>query len=202
MFQGIDNVSSVSSYTKGTGQDVYVGIDTGLTSDMSVLACISPMGRVLHIQSINNQNINTIATVFISIMKTYNVVGGFIEINGIGKAMYDLVSPNFRKIKPFTTTQDSKTDMVRKMINDIETQTIELPTVDLCPELHTEFTQFTYKMSPTGKLSFGHISGGHDDIIDALLMANYSRVKFLERKPMTVRSGGRKVNPTWGSMPT
>lgn len=197
VFTGIDNVSTVREYTPGSGQDAYIGIDTGLTSDMSVLAVVSPMGRVLHIESTNNENINTIATRFSNIMSTYNIVGGYIEKNGIGAAMYDLVGPKFKRVKPFVTTQDSKADAVRKLIQDIETMAVELPTMDLCPELHTEFSQFTYKMSSTGKLSFGHIAGGHDDMIDALLMANYSRVKFMERRPIRV-SGIKSVKPSFG----
>ncbi len=83
--------------------------------------------------------------------------------------------------------------MVRKLISDIESLSVELPTIDLCPELHSEFGTFTYKMSTTGKLSFGHSNGAHDDYIDSLLMANYSRVQFMTRKPITIRS----IKPSW-----
>ena len=188
VLQGIDRVANVGAFTPGTGQDAFVGIDTGLSDDMSVLTILSPIGRVLHIESINKENLNTVATRFSNIMSTYNVVGGYIETNGIGRGMYDLVHPRFRKIKEFFTTQDNKTEMVRKLIADIETATIELPSQELCPELHTEFTQYTYKLSPTGKLSFSHIPGGHDDFIDSLMLANYSRVQFVNKKPMTVSS--------------
>lgn len=198
VFTNIDNVSIVSSYR--TGGDAFIGIDTGITDDMSVLCIMSPIGRVLNIVSINNQPINIIADTFINTMSHYNIVGGFIEVNGVGRGMYDLVSPRFRKVKPFNTNQDNKTEMVRKLINDIETTTIEIPTDELCPQLHTEFSQYTYKLSNNGKLSFSHVPGGHDDYIDSLLLANYSRVKFVERKPMTV--GGIRNNslkPSWGS---
>jgi hypothetical protein len=197
VFVGIDRVSYLGKYEEGRGQDAYVGIDTGLVDDYSVLYCLSPIGKTLHIERINNENINTIATVFSNIMSTYNVVGGYIETNGIGKGMYDLISPKFRKIKPFTTTQKSKSEAVRKLINDIELTNIELPSDNLSPELHQEFSNYTYKMSPTGNLSFGHSPGSKDDIIDALLMANLSRVKFMERRPMRVGSIGR-VKPSFG----
>ena len=111
--------------------------------------------------------------------------------------MYDLIQPKFRKIRAFTTTQKSKSEMVRKLINDIEMTNLELPSDQLLPELHTEFANYTYKMSQTGNLSFGHSPGAKDDIIDALLMANYSRVQFMERRPMRI-SGISKVKPTFG----
>lgn len=200
VFMGIDKVSVVDNYPIANNQEVFVGIDTGLSDDSSVLALISPIGRVLGIHSIRQTDLNTAATKFISILKGYNVVGGYIETNGIGRGMFDLVQPNFRKIRAFNTNQDNKTEMVRKLINDIETLTIELPSNELCPELHTEFSTYTYKLSPTGKLSFGHVPGGHDDFVDAILLANYSRVNFIEKKPITIGTIRRtETKPVWGS---
>ena len=197
VFTGVDQVSTVSEYSSRK-EDVFIGIDTGLTGDMSVLTILNTIGRVVNIVNSNQQSINSIANSFIMTLQNYNVVGGYIETNGIGRAMFDLVSPNFKKIKPFTTTQDSKTEMVRKLIHDIETLTIELPTEELCPALHREFSQYSYKMSNTGRLSFGHIPGGNDDYIDSLLMANYSRVKFIDRKPIRV-VGMRNTQPMFRS---
>ena len=65
---------------------------------------------------------------------------------------------------------------------------IELPSAELCPELHKEFATYTYKLSNTGKLSFGHIAGSHDDFVDSLLMANYSRNQFMERRPLRIKN--------------
>ena len=200
VFKGVERVSIVESYPNPSNQEVFIGIDTGLSDDSSVLALISPMGRVLGIHSIRQTDLNTVATRFTNILKQYNVVGGYIETNGIGRGMYDLVQPNFRKIRAFNTNQDNKTEMVRKLIYDIETVTIELPTEELCPELHTEFSTYTYKLSNNGKLSFTHIPGGHDDFVDAILLANYSRVQFVEKRPMTISGIKRTdVRPAWGS---
>jgi len=196
VFVGVDKVAFVGEYR--TGGDAFIGIDTGLQDDMSVLTLMSPIGRVLNVVSINNKPINDVAETFIQTMLQYNVVGGYIETNGIGRAMYDLVQPRFKKVREFFTTQDNKTEMVRKLINDIETSTVELPSIDLCPELHTEFSTYTYKLSPTGKLSFSHIPGGHDDYVDSLMLANYSRVQFMTKRPITI-TNVKNVRPTFGS---
>ena len=197
VFVGVDKVSTVQNYDIPSKQEVFVGIDTGLSDDSSVLALISPIGRVLGIHTMGKTDLNTVATRFTHILNQYNVVGGYIEINGVGRGTYDLISPNFRKIRSFTTNQDNKTDMVRKLIHDIETMTVELPTRELCPELHSEFATYTYKLSGTGKLSFTHSNGAHDDHIDALLLANYSRVQFMDRKPLTIGSH-KQINTSWG----
>ena len=185
VFKSIEKVAFVGEYRRGG--DVYCGIDTGLSQDASVMTLISPIGRVMNVVSISQTDINTAATLFLKELQGYNVVGGYVECNGIGRAMYDLVGPKHRRIKKFTTSQSNKTEMVRKLISDIETMTIELPSEVLCPDLHKEFASYTYKLSPTGKLSFGHIAGAHDDFVDSLLLANYSRVQFMERKPITIR---------------
>lgn len=200
VFVGVDKVAVVGEFERGRRQDAFIGIDTGLSDDMSVLTLISPMGKVLNVDYINNENLNSIATRFSNLMNEYNIVGGNIEVNGVGRGMYDLIAPKHRRVKPFNTTQDNKTEMVRKLIHDIETQTIELPSQDLLPDLYREFNSYTYKLSNNGKLSFTHSSGAHDDFIDSLMLANYARVQFLDRKPMAVRGRGSMIKPKFGSV--
>ena len=186
VFIGTEKVSVLSEWDIRK-QDAFIGIDTGLSDDMSVLACISPTGKVLYIDYINKVNLNVVAKRFISKMKQYNIVGGFIESNGIGRGMVDLVAPHFVKVRPFFTTQQNKTEIVRKLIHDIETMQVELPSDKLCPQLHSELASYTYSMSPNGLLTFKHTTGTHDDFVDALLLANYSRARFMDRGTMTVK---------------
>ena len=198
VFTGVSKVSFVGQYR--LGGDAYVGVDTGLTDDMSVLCLMSPIGRVLNMVSINNLPINQIADTFSNIMSQYNIIGGYIETNGIGKAMYDLLHPRYRKVREFNTNQNNKQDMVRKLINDIETAAIELPSEELSPELHSEFSTYTYKMSSNGKLSFGHIPGAHDDFIDSLMLANYSRNQIVGRQAIKIgKINPSGLQPSWGS---
>ncbi len=147
-------------------------------------------------EALNRENISVIADKFSNILTNYNVVGGYVETNGIGRAMFDLLKKKFPKIKEWNTTQDNKTEMVRKLIADIESMNIEIPSIDLCPELHHEMSSYTYKLSGNGKLTFSHPNGGHDDYVDSLMLANFSRTSFLERKPITV-VGTQTVRPTW-----
>ena len=190
VFRGIDNVSTLPQYNLyNKSERCFVGIDTGIAKDMSVLYIMNEVGTTQNIIAMNNENIQTIANEFINIMNNYTISGGFIETNGIGKAMYDLISPRFSMIKPFTTTQDSKTQLVRTLIEDIEGMKIELPTKDLCPQLFNELNVFTYKTSANGKLSFGHPSGMHDDYVDGLMLANSARGQIQQLK---ATFGGRK----------
>jgi hypothetical protein len=197
VFQGVDLVATVSHYDTRK-VDAYIGIDTGLSDDFSVLTIINPMGRVLMVETLNNRTLQEIAQRFKSTMSKYNIVGGYVEANGIGAAMADQIIPSFRRVKKFHMSQDSKTDMVRRLIEDIETKQIEIPTRELCPELHNEMGTFTYKLSTTGKLSFSHMNGAKDDHVDSLMLANYSRSKFMESRPIYVSGGSSNLRPTFG----
>ena len=197
VFIGIDKVSNVNSFNISK-TEVYIGIDTGLTDDKSVLTLLDTTGRVRYVDHCNNDSIQSISQRFISIMNKFIVVGGYIETNGIGRAMYDLIKPSFPRIKAFNTTQDNKMEMVRKLIGDIESLNIELPTADLLPELHAEFTTYTYKMSNNGKLSFTHSSGGHDDFIDSLMLANFSRVQFIKRNKFNLNVVQKPTTANFG----
>ena len=198
VFRGLDNVCILNNYEPANkSKRCFIGIDTGLQNDYSALCIIDEQGRVQYMERTNGENITSIADKFVQILSRYHIVGGYIETNGIGRAMYDLVNPRYRKVMPFTTTQDSKTTMVRKLIEDIEAQTLELPSQELFPPLYNELSQYTYKMSNNGKLSFSHPNGAHDDTVDALLMANEARHNI---KTQSIYIGGSKnqINVNFG----
>jgi phage FluMu gp28-like protein len=200
VFRGIDEVSILNSYNPFNKHErCFIGIDTGISSDYSVLTVMNEVGIVQNMVRINGENIQVIADRFISVLNSYNIAGGYIETNGIGRAMADLIIPKFRNIKEFTTTQDSKTQIVRTLIEDIEQQRVELPSKELMPELYKELNIFTYRTTVNGKLSFGHPTGMKDDCVDSLMLANASRGQI---KQLTASFGKRKmpakVNPVFG----
>ena len=55
---------------------------------------------------------------------------------------------------------------------------------------------YTYKMSNNGKLSFGHISGEHDDEVDSLMMSNYARSQLRGSSNLFIGRGN--LQPTFG----
>jgi hypothetical protein len=161
-----------------TAERYFIGIDTGIRNDYTVCTIQNESGRIEKILRTNGRTFEEIGKDIVSECRRWNVVGGFCETNGIGLAMYELVKPFIRKIQPFTTTQDSKQEAVRKLIYDIEEGKIELPSKTLMPEVYNEFTSYTYKVAANGNISFTHPSGLHDDIVDAVMLANLARTKL------------------------
>jgi hypothetical protein len=198
VFRGVDNACIVTQYTNGDKVSrCFCGIDTGLSNDYSVLTIMNETGRVLLIDRLRGENINTIANRFNDILSRFRIEGGFVEENGIGAAMRDLILPRNRRIRGFTTTQDSKTTIVRTLISDLEAGIIELPTKELEPECYKELSLYTYKLSTNGKLSFTHQNGMHDDITDSIMLANKARNE-IRTNAMYISPAQRTIQPKFG----
>ena len=197
VFRNLDAVCLLNNYER-TNERSFFGVDVGLSNDYSTLCIITESGRVQHMDRVNGENITTIANKFISTLRNYNISGGYIESNGIGQAMVDLIKPKQRKAKAFFTTQDNKTQIVRTLIEDIETQSVMLPSKELNSELYKELSLYTYKISANGKLSFSHPNGQKDDLVDCLLLANKARNE-IQSKGIHI-GVQQKVSTSWGKI--
>jgi hypothetical protein len=89
-----------------------------------------------------------------------------------------LLHSNEKKLKPFVTTNESKTQGIRTLIYDIQEQKLELPSKTLFPHLYNELNTYTYKINATGTISFNAMGGMNDDCIMSLMLANEARTKI------------------------
>ena len=176
VFRGIDAVCNLNNYEQPRrSTKYYFGADIGLSDDFTVLTILDESGRTAFCDRFNGKSFEEAGNVIINHCKRYNVRGGYIETNGIGKAIYEQVRKSGVKCSPFITTQDTKLTAVRALIQDIENQVLELPSKDLFPHLYNELSAYTYKTSANGKLSFSHPNGFKDDAVDSLWLANHYR---------------------------
>ena len=197
VFRGLDNVCVLNNFVnENKNERCYVGIDVGLSNDYSAISIISESGRIQFMERRNAEDIQQIAEKFIQICNRYNVAAGYVECNGIGQGLFDLMKHRVRKLQAFYTTQDNKTTMVRSLIQSIEDMSVELPSKEFYPNLYKEMSLYTYKMSNNGKLSFGHISGEHDDEVDSLMMSNYARSQLRGSSNLFIGRGN--LQPTFG----
>ena len=178
----------------------YIGVDTGITNDFTVCVIQSESGRVEKIIRTNGRTFEEIGKDIILECNRWNVVGGFCETNGIGLAMWELLKPRIKKLQPFTTTQDSKTEAVRKLIYDIQEGKVEFPSKQLMPECFNELSAYTFKYAANGNISFTHPNGMHDDIVDGIMLANLARNKqaFTKNKLYIGNINKQQTNNTYG----
>jgi len=176
VFTNLDLVCMLDEFgIPNRSERYFIGVDTGISNDFTVCVIQSESGRVEKILRTNGRTFEEIGKDIVLECSRWNIVGGFCEVNGIGLAMFELLKPRIRKLMPFTTTQDSKTKGVRKLIYDIQEGKVELPSKQLMPECFNEMSAYTFKYAANGNISFTHPNGMHDDIVDGIMLANLAR---------------------------
>ena len=195
VFTGVDIVCNLNQWDvpQRNGR-YYFGVDTGLTNDYSVLTIIDESGRVSKIIRVNGIPFEDIGKTFIAELKRYSVVGGFIETNGVGYPMYELIKSEIKKAQAFTTTNDSKNQGIRNLIYKIQNGELELPSEKLFPQLKQELTAYTYKVNANGLITFSAPNGLKDDCVMSLMLANEAREKIALRKSSLYVGQGNKVD--------
>jgi hypothetical protein len=203
VFRNLENVCIRDGWEEPRGNaNYYFGVDVGLANDFTVCSIIEESGRTAKILRFNGTTFEDAGKTICTELRKYNVRGGYCESNGIGRAILELIQSERIKVTGFTTTNESKTRGIRKLIADIESGMIELPSKKLMPECYNELSAFTYKINNTGTISFTHPSGFHDDIVDAIWLANLARNEIAFKKS-GIYIGGPKMNEAskvaWGS---
>jgi len=175
VFKGLDNVCILNNWDETRTTRDYFGIDFGMSNDYTVCTILSETGRCKKVLRFNGKSYEESTKTIVNELRKYNIKAGYVETNGPGQAIFELIKSYFRQTKPFYTSQDSKAQAVRKLIYDIEEMVVELPSKDLLPELYNELSAYTYKVNTNGKLSFSHPNGYNDDCVDSLWLANLAR---------------------------
>jgi hypothetical protein len=187
VFTNLDNVCIINEYQLARPSiSYYAGIDTGFNSDYSVLVILDESGRTANVSRINGLPLESIVSRFEQTLQPYRCRNIYIETNGIGEAMFQLMKNKVANVKPFVMTNESKQQGIQQLILGIQEQTFEFPSKQLMPEFYDEFAAFTYKQLGTGRLQFGAPNGTHDDIVIATMLANEARRKLHMKKPIYI----------------
>ena len=154
---------------------VYAGLDIGSKDDYSVLVILDELGRCLNVWRANNISYSEIVRKVVDTCKHYNVTELLCEVNGVGDPVYEQIKKEYQRATPLFQTNQTKENTIRRLIGDIQDQALELPSYNLMPEFIQELEIYEYEMLASGKIRYTHPNGMHDDIVDALAMANWSR---------------------------
>ena len=176
VFKGVDAISILNGWTNPqSGKRYYAGVDFGLQHDYSVLSIMDESGRVARIERINGTTYQEVVSKFTSVLRPYRIAGGYAEINGVGLPVFESLRKEERKLKDWTTNNSNKSDGIRNLIYDIQEGKLEIPHKNFFPHLYNELSAYSYKISPTGTMTFNAPSGFYDDCVMSLMLANEAR---------------------------
>ena len=184
VFSNIDGVCILDEW--GSTKDrTYGGLDIGTKQDYSVLTILDRNGRTLHIWRERGLEYTQIVDKVVYLCKQYKTEL-FVEANGVGDPIYEMIKRKWKNTSPFITTNQSKENIIRRLITDIADGILELPSPNLFPPLYKELQMFQYKYLPSGKISYEAMSGAHDDTVMSLSICNWNRIQNPHKKNLYV----------------
>jgi len=176
VFSGVDAICILNGWTQPqSNKRYYAGIDLGLQHDYSVLTIMDESGRVCRVERINGSSYAEIANQFINVLRPYRITGGYTEVNGPGLPVFEMLRKEVRKLKDWTTNNSNKAEGIRNLIYDIQEGGLELPHKDFFPHIYNELNAYSYKIGPTGTMTFNAPSGFYDDCVMSLMLANEAK---------------------------
>ena len=196
VFTGVDDVCIINQWNNDArrGNRFFAGVDLGLTNDYSVLTIMDEFGRVAYMDRINGTSYAEITKTFTAAIKRYGITAGYVEVNGPGKPVFEVLYSHEKKLREFVTNNINKMDGIRGLIYDIQEQKVELPSKELFPYLYNELNAFTYRINATGTVSFSSPNGMNDDCVMSLMLANEARKKTVLSKSKLYIGNTNKQN--------
>ena len=195
VFTGVDSVCITNGWEEPVqSRRYFAGIDLGLQHDYSVCTIIDESGRVSYIERINGTSYAEVTKRFTSALKRYKIEGGYVEINGPGLPVFEVLRSEVRKLKDWTTNNTNKVEGIRSLIYDIQSGVLMLPSKQFFPHLYNELNAYSYRISPNGTMTFNAPSGFYDDCVMSLMLANEARTKIAFSKSKLYVGGAVKTN--------
>jgi len=150
------------------------GLDLALANDYTVLTILNSKGELVDFFRENKTSWEQIISRVEEKIRKWNA-SGLVELNSIGSVVYEQLRKALgAKVKGFTTTQTSKNDIIEGLKLAFEDEALKLPKESVIKEMFMELSTFTYKVLPSGKLSYAAPGGMSDDIVMSLAFANHA----------------------------
>lgn len=173
-------------YFTGGYNELYFGIDwgTGSNQDRTVITCFDEnkiMRGLWYSQSKQpNFQVDYIKENIVRCFDMKKIKAFLYEENSIGKVYGSYLRAALPDVKmeAFTTTNDSKREIIEDMCAEIGDGNVTLWDDD---ELKREFSAYQMEMTPTGKITYNAPYGLHDDIVMASCIALHGLKKAKKR---------------------
>lgn len=152
-------------------QNFYGGIDIGLVSDNTVFSVMNDSGQLVYQDAFTGLEVNDLIKRLDDTFRKYNFSSVYVESNSYGLTILQLLREKwFEKVKGFTTTHNSKGNIISNLINAFSMKKIQfVQNEDLIQELN----DFGYSITETGSVKYAAITG-KDDRVMSLAICYYA----------------------------
>lgn len=162
VFRKITDAVSIAS---PTGKAACIGVDWARSGDYTVFCVLSNAGEVLEIDRFRGIEYSLQRARLQALYERYGKPTILAEANSMGGPVIEQLARDGLKIKPFLTTNASKSEAIEALALAFERGEIKIPND---PVLIGELQAFEAKPLPSGLMRYEAPSGGHDDLVMAL----------------------------------
>lgn len=158
---------------KSMKQNVGVlAVDFAKMVDYTVITVFTNDKKCIYYSRMNKVDYKIVLNKIKTIAEKFDWPEVIYDATGVGSAITDFLSTELN-VFPFVFTNNSKNDIVNKLIMACEMGDIELPNI---VTVKNEFQVFQFNMTKTGKMSYSAPDGKHDDCVMSIAMA----IHFIE----------------------
>ena len=184
VFSNIDGVCVLDSWIN-TKDRTYAALDVATKGDYAVLTIMDRVGRVIYIWRERGIEYSQIVDKVSYLCNQYKSKL-FVEANGVGDPVFEMIKKKYKNTEAFITSNQSKENIIRRLISDIADGALELPSPNLFQPLYQELQMFQYKYLPSGKVQYAAMSGANDDCVMSLAICNWNRIQNPSQKKIYI----------------
>ena len=165
----------VMTYQSGPiqGERYFIGIDLAFsqTGDYTIATVFNDKAEQVYSDRFREDSNEVLIQRLLKTINLFKPVKCLVESNNIGSSVISqLISRGVYNCEPFTTTSQSKSQLINEFAFDLNSGKIRLLNDE---QLKREFGSFSFKMSPKGNVQFMASSGSHDDFVMSVLIAYF-----------------------------
>lgn len=158
----------VESYAAAPTQYV-AAVDPAAAQDYTAISVMDVERRCqVYLDRFNRVDYPVLQERLISVCQRYNISRLRIEINGIGRPVFDALAAAGLPVEAFTTTNATKSAIIQGLMSAFEHG--EIAILDDRTQI-AELLSFEARKSPSGAVTYSAPDGVHDDTVMALAMA-------------------------------
>ena len=170
------STNNLTQYPRPVGK-VYAALDTGQSNDFTVCTAIDSTGKVVDIYRDNKKTYEQMIGEVLKLVRKHNATL-LVETNSIGGPVMEALQKEWQDTHPFNTSNSSKREIIEGLILAFNEGTIQIPSIELNPDLHHELEVFEMNYNPkTRTVQYNARPPFHDDMVISLALAWYNKQK-------------------------